>query len=195
VAEGAPLLRVYRETYRGFESLPLRHFSARRRFAERAKQFRLEAPLQGRAAPPSHNIEPERWPSGLRRTLGKRVYRKVPWVRIPLSPPPSLPTQRLFGKSARRPGKSRDSAGFWARGFAHPNRRLRVPSPKEAAARVFLCCQFWRFGFAPDSPRSTESSNSTLSAIQSADAEISRLLPATALEIPAHSRVLAAMPQ
>src|ERR1700679_1361970 len=29
----------------------------------------------------------ERWPSGLRRTLGKRVYRKVPWVRIPLSPP------------------------------------------------------------------------------------------------------------
>src|SRR5262249_45998613 len=33
---------------------------------------------------------PERWPSGLRRTLGKRVYGKtVPWVRIPLSPPPA----------------------------------------------------------------------------------------------------------
>ncbi len=31
----------------------------------------------------------ERWPSGLRRTLGKRVYvNSVPWVRIPLSPPP-----------------------------------------------------------------------------------------------------------
>jgi len=73
-------------------------------------------------------------------------------VRILLAPPPSLPTQRLFGKSARRPGKSRDSAGFWARGFAHPNRRLRVPSPKEAAARVFLCCQVGRFGFALDSP-------------------------------------------
>src|SRR6185369_4057759 len=30
----------------------------------------------------------ERWPSGLRRTLGKRVYvNSVPWVRIPLSPP------------------------------------------------------------------------------------------------------------
>jgi hypothetical protein len=29
----------------------------------------------------------ERWPSGLGRTLGKRVYRKVPWVLIPLSPP------------------------------------------------------------------------------------------------------------
>jgi hypothetical protein len=27
VAEGAPLLRVYRETYRGFESLPLRQMS------------------------------------------------------------------------------------------------------------------------------------------------------------------------
>ena len=36
----------------------------------------------------------ERWPSGLRRTLGKRVYRKVPWVRIPLSPP-SLQTKYL----------------------------------------------------------------------------------------------------
>ena len=31
----------------------------------------------------------ERWPSGLRRTLGKRVYRKVSRVRIPVSPPPS----------------------------------------------------------------------------------------------------------
>ena len=29
---------------------------------------------------------PERWPSGRRRTIGNRVYRKVPRVRIPLSP-------------------------------------------------------------------------------------------------------------
>ncbi len=50
----------------------------------------------------------------------------------------------------------------------------------EAAARVFLCCQFWRFGFAPDSPRSTESSNSTLSATQSAVAETSNPHPGTA---------------
>ena len=28
----------------------------------------------------------ERWPSGLRRTPGKRVYRKVTRVRIPVSP-------------------------------------------------------------------------------------------------------------
>src|ERR1700754_2812192 len=35
---------------------------------------------------------PERWPSGLRRTLGKRVYgNTVPWVRIPLSPPIAQP--------------------------------------------------------------------------------------------------------
>src|SRR5712691_9809043 len=33
-------------------------------------------------------VNVERWPSGLRRTLGKRVYvNSVPWVRIPLSPP------------------------------------------------------------------------------------------------------------
>src|SRR5688572_14035275 len=29
----------------------------------------------------------ERWPSGRRRTIGNRVYREVPRVRIPLSPP------------------------------------------------------------------------------------------------------------
>src|SRR5882724_477333 len=29
----------------------------------------------------------ERWPSGRRRTLGKRVYGNVSWVRIPPSPP------------------------------------------------------------------------------------------------------------
>ncbi|CAH2604893.1 protein of unknown function [Rhodovastum atsumiense] len=30
----------------------------------------------------------EGWPSGLRRTLGKRVcVNSVPWVRIPLPPP------------------------------------------------------------------------------------------------------------
>ena len=81
------------------------------------------------------------------------VLARVPWVRIPPSPPPSLPTQRFFGKSARRPGKSRDSVGFWARGFAHPHRRLRVPRLKEAAAHVFLCCQVGRFGFALDSPQ------------------------------------------
>ena len=33
------------------------------------------------------NIFLVRWPSGLRRSLGKRVYGNVPRVRIPLSPP------------------------------------------------------------------------------------------------------------
>src|SRR5438477_9493009 len=32
----------------------------------------------------------ERWPSGRRRTLGKRVYGNVSWVRIPPSPPVML---------------------------------------------------------------------------------------------------------
>jgi hypothetical protein len=47
----------------------------------------------------------ERWPSGLRRTLGKRVYRKVPWVRIPLSPPESFrinTLQKLEGLNGRQ---------------------------------------------------------------------------------------------
>ena len=81
VAEGAPLLRVYRETYRGFESLPLR-------------QPNFEIGYQ------------ERWPSGLRRTLGKRVYRKVPWVRIPLSPPFSPRVRRLPARTRAQPEKS-----------------------------------------------------------------------------------------
>ena len=33
-----------------------------------------------------HLTNLERWPRGLRRTLGKRVYGNVPWVRIPPSP-------------------------------------------------------------------------------------------------------------
>ncbi len=145
-AEGAPLLRVYRETYRGFESLPLRQFPARCRFAERAKQFRLEVPLQGRSAPPSHNNEPERWPSGLRRTLGKRVYRKVPWVRIPLSPPSSLRFQRLVDPSAKRRGSSRDSAGFWARAWEWFKRRRPGGAADGETVVHFLRGQLRRFG-------------------------------------------------
>ena len=34
-----------------------------------------------------HMMESERWPSGLRRTPGKRVERKLSRVRIPSSPP------------------------------------------------------------------------------------------------------------
>src|SRR5262249_28261225 len=41
---------------------------------------------------------PERWPSGLRRTLGKRVYgNTVPWGRIPLSPPPTQGSPAHYG--------------------------------------------------------------------------------------------------
>ncbi len=78
-AEGAPLLREY-----GVKPIEGSNPS-------------LSATSWQRAQPAlvSHENDPERWPSGLRRTLGKRVYRKVPWVRIPLSPPLSLPLQRL----------------------------------------------------------------------------------------------------
>src|ERR1043165_236557 len=38
----------------------------------------------------------ERWPSGRRRTPAKRVYlKRVPRVRIPLSPPVSAPVAQL----------------------------------------------------------------------------------------------------
>ena len=36
---------------------------------------------------PLQNIYLEGWPSGLRRTLGERVWGNSPWVRIPLLPP------------------------------------------------------------------------------------------------------------
>src|SRR5271170_907288 len=51
-----------------------------------------EARLSSGAAIAMVLTDRERWPSGLRRTLGKRVYRKVPWVRIPLSPPYITPS-------------------------------------------------------------------------------------------------------
>ncbi len=38
----------------------------------------------------------ERWPSGLRRSTGNAVYRKVPWVQIPPSPPFDVPTEALL---------------------------------------------------------------------------------------------------
>src|SRR5204862_6560873 len=41
----------------------------------------LVLPFQAR------KVVAERWPSGRRRTLGKRVYGNVSWVRIPPSPP------------------------------------------------------------------------------------------------------------
>ncbi len=52
----------------------------------------------------------------------------------------------------------------------------------------FLIGQVRRSVFAPDSPKSTESSNSTRSATQSAVAETSRPHPGTAREIPAIAR-------
>ena len=44
----------------------------------------------------------DRWPSGLRRTLGKRVYvNSVPRVRIPVCPPPSFQNHPRFRNRLR----------------------------------------------------------------------------------------------
>ena len=40
----------------------------------------------------------ERWPSGLRRTLGKRVGETLSWVRIPFSPPKNFEFKGKFLK-------------------------------------------------------------------------------------------------
>src|ERR1700741_2272199 len=60
-----------------------------------------------------YNRPTERWPSGLRRTLGKRVdVNSVPWVRIPLSPPhPSLSrcSEKMAGRPYRLTAAGRDA--------------------------------------------------------------------------------------
>ena len=76
----------------------------------------------------------------------------LPWVRIPPSPPLSLTEQRLFGNSARRSEKTRDSAGFWVIGFAQGNRRPRVRETVHVAPRDDLRSQIGRFPCALDSP-------------------------------------------
>ena len=81
--------------------------------------------------------------------------------------------------------------GFGYRAQTNPNRRLRVRGLECAVARVFLCCQVGRFGFAFHSPRSTESSSSTCSATQSAVAKTLHPHLARARMIAAVSRGLA----
>ncbi len=48
-----------------------------------------------------------------RLPLGKCVYREVPWVRIPLSPPFSQRVRRLRGRTGHSLRNLRDSAGSW----------------------------------------------------------------------------------
>ncbi len=67
-------------------------------------------------------------------------------------------TQSAVAETSRpHPGTAREipaiARGFGRRALAYPNRRLRVAGLEVAAARVFLCCQVGRFGFAPDSPQ------------------------------------------
>ncbi len=51
-----------------------------------------------------------------RLPLGKRVYREVPWVRIPLSPPFSLQLQRLLARLPQSQRNPSDSAASWPPG-------------------------------------------------------------------------------
>ena len=93
MAEGAPLLRVYRLTaYRGFESLPLRQI-ARSGSTRRGASF--ESP--GRACVPgSFAPGPGEVTEWLKvRAWKVRVPARVPRVRIPPSPPLSLRLRRL----------------------------------------------------------------------------------------------------
>src|SRR3954469_21973415 len=69
----------------------------------------------------------ERCPSGRRRTLGKRVYGNVSWVRIPPSPPTLLDAvparmhkgrPKIRGPPTGRVGPRRRTAGVRGAGVA-----------------------------------------------------------------------------
>ena len=107
------------------------------------------------------------------RNLGAESARSVQFRRISLYFPcrtgiPAIETSSLStaptaiqsaGAETFRaqPGAVREISaiprGLGGQALACPNRRLRVPAPKNAAARAFLCCQVGRFGFALDSPQ------------------------------------------
>jgi hypothetical protein len=80
-------------------------------------------------APGSPNRE--RWPSGLRRTLGKRVYRKVPWVRIPLSPP----SRELICRQPHKSSRLRATLTSY-RSSARQRVRIRLSRAKVAPCSI-----------------------------------------------------------
>ena len=84
------------------------------------------------------------------------MYRKVPWVRIPHSPPFSLCRWRRRRGKVGGPLKARVFAGFWEMALAKPDRRRWGLGLEEATFGVCLCCEVGRFGFALDSPESPE---------------------------------------
>ena len=73
----------------------------------------------------------ERWPSGLRRTPGKRVHRKVSGVRIPVSPPD--PTPNYARNSGRFHAKERGAK----RSFGDGQRSRKAGHPQ--GGRVVRC--------------------------------------------------------
>ena len=73
------------------------------------------------------------------------MYRKVPWVRIPLSPPTSLLLQRLIGRAAGHRRNPRRFAGLWASVFAFPKRRSHAAGPRLATGVHSLRGRLRRF--------------------------------------------------
>ncbi len=91
--------------------------------------------------------------------LKARAWRaRVPQKGTVGSNPTLSATQSAVAETSRpHPGTAREipaiPRGFGRRALVYPHRRLRVPGLEVAAARVFLCGQVGRFGFAPDSPQ------------------------------------------
>ena len=81
----------------------------------------------------------ERWPSGLRRTPGKRVHRKVSGVRIPVSPPE--PTTNYARVSGRFHAKERGTRRSF--GDVHLSRKAGHPQGGPVVRCGFCAAPLW----------------------------------------------------
>src|SRR4029079_18181291 len=84
--------QVWAQVQRGFDSHPLLELTREDNRKKRSRRGRTgfarpTSSREGLGTLPGFPSQSERCPSGRRGTIGNRVYRKVPRVRIPLSPP------------------------------------------------------------------------------------------------------------
>ncbi len=180
----APGERVYPEGYRGFESHSLRHpVCCCRDFAPASRNSPRNSRDSAGFWPSSPGVsEPETAGSGPRsgrspcfsllpswavrfRSRFASAKAEAQQTNTESSNPTLSATQSAVAETSRpHPGTAREipaiPRGFGRRALVYPNRRRRVPGLEVAAAPVFLCCQVGRFGFAPDSSRTTTSSRS-----------------------------------
>ncbi len=81
-------------------------------------------------------------------------FRQKRRVRDRLHAPPlSLLLQRLPARTRAQPEKSPRFRGSWPSSPRVSEPESASSGPESAAARICLCCQVGRFGFALDSPR------------------------------------------